>query len=190
MEAAFPDCDFGNTRFERAGFAPCGPAGFCFSEGTPGGVCGWLFLARMSALLSEAEAERPFLEREDWRKSKTRPGGHASASCGGLERVPDLGVPVATGGRLPPADPSDEGGEGAGPGLIRICAHPRESAVEARGAGFRVFGVFRGCSRAAIASLLSVSGSAGAFSVNPMLSKVENVPARGTPVPLGAQADP
>ena len=80
--------------------AATGEAGFRFSEGAGGGVCGWGLLARVSALLSEAETECEVLAGEDRGKPSARSKGHASTAGARLECVPDLGVSVeeATGG--------------------------------------------------------------------------------------------
>jgi len=74
--------------------AATGDAGFCFSSGAGGGVCGWVFLAWVSALLSEAEAECQVLAGEGCGEPGTGSAGDEAAAQAGLERVPDLGVSI------------------------------------------------------------------------------------------------
>ena len=82
------------TICEGAWDAPQGEAGFCFSKGAGGGVCGWVFLAWVSALLSAAEAECEVLAGEGCGEPGAGSAGDAAVAQAGLERVPDLGVSV------------------------------------------------------------------------------------------------
>ena len=74
--------------------AIAGKAGFRFSKGAVGGVCGWLFLARMSPVLHEAQTERQILAGEDWSKQTPRSTCRSTVAGRRLERMPYLGVPV------------------------------------------------------------------------------------------------
>lgn len=71
-----------------------GEAGFCFPEGAGGGVRGWVLLARLSALLCEAEAECEVLAGEDRGEPGAGPKGGAPVARARLEGVSDLGVSV------------------------------------------------------------------------------------------------
>ena len=130
--------------------APTGEAGFCFSEGAGGGVCGWVFLARMSALLPEAETEREVLAGEGRGEPGAGSARHAASARARLECVSDLGVSLeGAAGSECPADRPDAGGLTAKSAEITKIFLTTEGTEFPEGAGvfflrFRFFSVFRG----------------------------------------------
>lgn len=130
-------------------------AGFCFSKAQAGGVCGWVFLARVSAAWNKAEAECVVLGQEARGEQGAGSVGDAAAAGGGLAGGAGVGARVARGG--------EGGGQSPGGGGADFVGHDVETSVFFP--NIRVPGVLRGwfssCLRGVAAgSILRAAGCA------------------------------